>query len=171
VGNNYFLKVDESDNKLPNEETVENSDDTEEFDLMSVFPQQMEKINMAQNQQKKDNFVNFLDNITITSLMDYETEILDFYTIRDDDAIQLLSLLHTSNAVFIEKVGKWGSFPSPAKKLKWCLAEEMYSSFLATFVLMPQKLCLLWSIGLKSILVHPFWVASTFCNLTIIDET
>jgi len=119
---------------------------------------------------KEDNFVQFLDNITSNSLMDYEndmtkkTQHLPPIPPEMQDAIQLLSLLNTSKATsfsLYEKIVKWRqSFKSATEDKKMSKKEvlKFLTNQYKVSGLMPQKKpCTLPSIGLDiDVTVHPF---------------
>ena len=75
----YQNKDDDSDNKTLYKEPKGNSDDEEEeeqYDSVEWFEEQIDihENGSEKSTGKEDNFVNFLDNITSNSLMDYENE-------------------------------------------------------------------------------------------------
>jgi len=111
---------DESSYDIVNDVSSTSSDYEEEkvqYDFDDWFIEQMDiQDNKSEESTgKEDNFVQFLDNITSNSLMDYENEMtkktqhLPPIPPEMQDAIQLLSLLNTSKASFslYEKLVKW----------------------------------------------------------------
>jgi len=78
--------------------TISNDEEErEQYDFDEWFEEQMDiHDNISEKSSGKyDNFVQFLDNITSNSLIDYENEIPPIPP-EMQDAIQLLSLLNTS---------------------------------------------------------------------------
>jgi len=111
---------DDSSNKSLNDDSSTISNDEEEgdqYDFDEWFEEQMDihDNKSEKSSGKEDNFVQFLDNITSNSLMDYENEMtkktrhLPPIPPEMQDAIQLLSLLNTSKASIslYEKIVKW----------------------------------------------------------------
>jgi len=111
---------DESTNRTLKDDssTIFNDEEEgEQYDFDEWFEEQMDiHDNISEKSSgKENNFVQFLDNITSNSLMDYENKMTrktqHFPPIPSEmqDAIQLLSLLNTSKASFslYEKIMKW----------------------------------------------------------------
>jgi len=132
---------DENTNKTLNDDSSTIGNDEEEgeqYDLDEWFEEQMDNYDNKSEKSsgKEDNFVQFLDNITSNSLMDYENEItkktrhLPPIPSEMQDAIQLLSLLNTSKASFslYEKIVKWRQSSKSATENKKCQQEKKCSN-------------------------------------------
>jgi len=128
---------DDSSNKSLNDDSSTISNDEEEgdqYDFDEWFEEQMDNHDNKSEKSsgKEDNFVQFLDNITSNSLMDYENEMtkktrhLPPIPPEMQDAIQLLSLLNTSKASFslYEKIVKWRQSSKSATDNKKCQQEK-----------------------------------------------
>ena len=166
---------DESSNRTLNDDssTICNDEEEEEqYDFDEWFEEQknIHENRSEKSNDKEDNFVKFLDNITSNSLMDYENEMtkktqhLPPIPPEMQDAIQLLSLLNTSKASFslYEKIVKWRQSCKSAIEDKKMPTRKEVLKFLTNRYkvsgLMPQKKpCTLPSIGLDiDVPVHPF---------------
>jgi hypothetical protein len=133
--NNYYNnKIDTINDDMSNQEEEEKSVEAEQVDFDAWFAQQLdiEETEKEAAADIDDNFGRFLDNITSTSLMDYENEIrkktehMPPIPPEMNDAIQLLSLLSTSKASFslYEKIVKWRQISKSSSQIKKCLPER-----------------------------------------------